>query len=163
MLFGIDLIMFFVSAVARLESDLCEEDEEMVTPPRCNSSDMQHNRCQRDQEGTPTLVPCHKHAGIIRSPFAVSPIFNACDGVLFMSRLQWRTTEEVCHECSPPHHGIAKLSLHRLIHRYYNAEKGYEDRSSDSIEVQSQCLSEVRDQFCGHRVLINFPDPSGAF
>jgi hypothetical protein len=98
MLFGIDLIMFFVSAVARLESDLCEEDEEMVTPPRCNSSDMQHNRCQRDQGGTPALVPCHKHAGI-RSPFAVST--NSLRwGSLYVSP-SWRTTEEECVTSAP--------------------------------------------------------------
>jgi hypothetical protein len=89
MLFGIDLIMFFVSAVARLESDLCEEDEEMVTPPRCNSSDMQHNRCQRVKEVL--LHSCHVTSS--RNSKSIRGVTNIhWDGVLFMSRRQWRTT-----------------------------------------------------------------------
>ena len=104
----------------------------MVTPPRCNSSVMQHNRCQRYSY---TRVPCQQ----------VSLRWSS----LYVSRRE---------SFPPPALTITHLQIISFLiaSRYNNAEKGYEDRSSDSIEVQSQCMPEVRRSIlwssCSHLV-----------
>lgn len=86
-----------------------------------------------------TRVPCQQAAQEFE-PITVSPLLLLIE-MEFSLRLVSR--REVASRLPPAQFSITSSSRRD---RYNNAEKGYEDRSSDSIEVQSQCMPEVRDE-----------------